>query len=69
MTDYMNDSLATIQAAILEDGTIDGEEVKMLEKRLYADGVIDRKEANFLFELNDAVSGNKNDPSWAALFV
>ena len=27
------------------------------------------EEANFLFELNDAVSGKDNDPAWNALFV
>jgi hypothetical protein len=36
---------------------------------LYADGVIDKEEAEFLFELNDAVSGKSNHDSWEALFV
>ena len=36
---------------------------------LYADGKIDKEEAEFLFELNDAVSGKNNDPSWDKLFV
>jgi hypothetical protein len=40
-----------------------------LRKELYADGVIDREEADLLFELNDATSGAANDPSWNALFV
>ena len=31
---------------------------------LYADGVIDREEADFLFSINDVVSGNKNSPAW-----
>ena len=41
----------------------------MLRKILYEDGVIDQDEANFLFELNDAVSGKNNDPSWKTLVV
>ena len=30
---------------------------------------IDKEEAEFLFELNDAVSGKANHESWEALFV
>lgn len=33
------------------------------------DGVIDREEADFLFAVNDAVSGRKNAPGWKKLFV
>ena len=36
---------------------------------LYADGVIDTEEADFLFELNDAVSGKENAPEWTAFFT
>jgi uncharacterized membrane protein YebE (DUF533 family) len=54
---------------ILEDGVIDADEVKLLRKELYADAVIDREEADFLFALNDATSGADNDPSWRAFFV
>lgn len=69
MTDYMNDSLADLKAAILDDGIIDDDEVGKLRERLYADGIIDREEANFLFDLNDAVSGKDNAASWGELFV
>src|SRR5690606_11212609 len=54
---------------ILADGIIDAAEVKELEAVLFADGVIDKEEAELLFELNDAVSGKGNDSSWADLFV
>ena len=67
MTDYMNDSLADLKAAILDDGIIDDDEVGKLRERLYADGVIDREEADFLFDLNDAVSGKDNAASWGEL--
>ncbi|MDO4460876.1 MAG: TerB family tellurite resistance protein [Bacteroidia bacterium] len=53
----------------MDDGVIDAAEVKELEDVLYADGSIDTEEAEFLFELNDAVSGKANDASWNALFV
>lgn len=36
---------------------------------MFADGQIDQEEADFLFELNNAVSGNENDESWNQLFV
>jgi hypothetical protein len=40
-------------AAILADGKIDDAEVKILQKELYADGVIDKKEVAFLCELRN----------------
>ena len=54
---------------LLEDGIIDADEVNLIRQRIYKDGIIDREEADFLFELNDGASGADNDPSWKALFV
>jgi len=62
-------SLEELKKAVLEDGVIDAAEVKEIEQVIYADGSIDREEADFMFELNDAVSGNANHPSWTDLFV
>ena len=66
--------LASLKAAVLEDGIIDAQEVDMIRKVIYGTGSgagegVDRAEADFLFELNDAVSGKGNDPSWKGLFV
>ncbi len=61
-------SLQDLKASILEDGIIDENEVKQLEAKLYDDGKIDKEEADFLFELNDAVSGKDNHASWSDLF-
>ena len=61
--------LQEMKSELLADGIIDANEVKELEVVLYADGKIDEDEANFLFELNDAVSGKDNDPAWNTLFV
>ncbi|MCY2927893.1 MAG: hypothetical protein NTV86_00075 [Planctomycetota bacterium] len=66
--------LAALKAAILEDGVIDAAEVKMLRSVVYGSGSgggagVDRPEADFLFELNDAVSGRRNHPSWKRFFV
>jgi uncharacterized membrane protein YebE (DUF533 family) len=62
-------NLSELKKAILADGTIDEAEVKQLREELYADGKIDKEEAEFLFELNNAVSGKSNHPSWETLFV
>jgi len=69
MTDHMTQPLAELQKLIIADGVVDADEVKKLRERLYADRVIDQAEAEFLFDVNDAVSGNANDPSWQGLFV
>jgi len=61
--------LLELKKSILADGVIDETEVKQLREVLYADGKIDIEEADFLFELNDAVSGKANHSSWETLFV
>lgn len=61
--------LSELAAAILQDGMIDAKEVRLLRERLGDEGPIDRSTANFLFALNDAVTGRANDPGWSALFV
>ena len=62
-------TLEQLKTEILADGIIDSEEVKEIKEVIYADGVIDNEEAEFLFELNDAVSGKANDASWEQLFI
>ena len=65
----MTTRYAELKKNILADGVIDADEVKNLRAKLYEDGTIDREEAELVFELNDATSGTKNDPSWQSLFV
>lgn len=62
-------SLEQLKKELLADGVIDSAEVKELESVLFADGKIDKKEAEFLFDLNNAVSGKANHASWETLFV
>ncbi len=62
-------SLEQLKTELLADGVIDAAEVKELETVLFADGKIDTEEAELLFELNNAVSGKENDPSWELLFI
>lgn len=69
MSDYMTQSLADLRKSIVADGVVDADEAKKLRERLYADGKIDQAEAEFIFDVNDAVSGNANDPAWQTLFV
>jgi hypothetical protein len=64
-----NQSFQDFASAILDDGVIDADEVVAIKERLYEDGVIDRSEANFLFKLNDAVSGKANHESWKSFFI
>ena len=61
--------LEELKKNLLADGVIDKEEVAQLREVLYADGVIDAEEVEFLFELNDAVSGKDNAPEWQEFFV
>ena len=62
-------TLQEYKAELLADGIIDANEVKELEQLLFADGKIDSEEADFLFALNDAVTGKDNDCSWKKLFI
>lgn len=62
-------TLEQLKDEILADGVIDSSEVQELETVLFADGKIDAEEAEFLFELNNSVSGKVNHESWGELFV
>jgi len=66
--------IASLRQAILADGIIDADEVRMIRTVIYGAGgecgaAVSRAEADFLFALNDAVSGKKNTPLWKKLFV
>ena len=69
MQDHMSKPLTDLANDILSDGIIDADEVSKIRERVYADGIIDREEADFLFQLNDGASGKDNDPAWKAFFV
>jgi uncharacterized membrane protein YebE (DUF533 family) len=64
MTDFQS-----LKESILADGIIDSDEVEKIRSIIFEDGKIDTDEANFLFELNDAVSGKANAPAWENLMV
>ena len=69
---FYNNCMADLQKLkdlILADGIIDSDEVEKIKTVIFADGKIDSDEANFLFELNDAVSGKANAPAWKNLMV
>jgi hypothetical protein len=55
--------------SVIADGVVDADEVVELKKAFYADGVIDQEEADAMFQINDAVSGNENDETYKSLFV
>lgn len=54
---------------VIADGVVDAAEVLELREKFYADGVIDQDEADAMFAINDAVTGNDNDPTYEGLFV
>ena len=62
-------TLEELKKDLLADGIIDAEEVKTLESVIFDDGVVDKEEADFIFELNNAVSGKANAPEWKDFFV
>ena len=62
-------NLDELKKNLLSYGIIDVEEVETIKHKIYEDGKIDREEANFLFELNDAVTGKDNAPEWKELFI
>ena len=66
--------LAALKQAVLEDGVIDDAEVHMIRHVIYGPGGaggerVDRKEADFIFDLNDATTGKANAPAWNDVFV
>ena len=62
-------TLEELKKELRADGIIDADEVKTLESVIFEDGVVDKKEADFIFELNNAVSGKANAPEWKDFFV
>lgn len=66
--------LSTLKTSILADGVIDEAEVRQIRTVIYGAGGgggtrVDRAEADFLFELNNATSQKANHESWKELFV
>ena len=62
-------NLEQLKKELLADGIIDSDEVNTIKTVIYEDGKIDKDEADFLFELNDAVSGKENASEWRELFI
>lgn len=56
---------------VVADGIISADEVNRIRKFVYqrGHGRITRPLAEWLFKVNNAVSGNENDPSWRRFFV
>jgi len=66
--------LAALRHAVVRDGAVLEARVAQIRRivealRGPAGGPVDRRVADFLFELNDATSGGENHPSWTELFV
>jgi len=64
--------LEALRASVLADGVIDDSEAEMLRKVIYSavgDKGVNQAHADFLFDINDSVSGAANSPKWQKLFV
>jgi hypothetical protein len=61
-------SLKDLVTSVIADGKVDASEVAELRAEIYADGKVEREEVDAVFQINDAVSDNVNDPAWTELF-
>ena len=71
---FQDFALRTLKQSIVADGVVDAGEVDMIRSVIYGEGSgggsgVSRAEADFLFDINDAVSGKKNDAGWQSLVV
>jgi len=68
-------SLEELKTSVIEDGKVDADEVEQIRTAIYAEdgdegAAVSRAEADMLFDINDAVTGNAdNDPGWTPLFI
>lgn len=62
-------NIGKLRQSLLRNGIIDAEEAETIKNIIYEDGKIDKEEADFLFELNNAVTGKKNVPVWKYVYV
>jgi len=69
MGDPINQDLEQLRQQIRAAGAVGADAVKRLKQLLGSQRPIGRKEAELLFDINDAVSRQRNDPSWQAFFV
>ena len=50
-----------LMAQILADGIIDADEAKNLDGIIFEDGIVERDEMDFLFDLNDQAKGTSSE--------
>ncbi len=75
----MNASMSAVSNEIISARSVTLEQVKALRRaifseeqianHMFAEGIIDRDEAELLFKINEAVGGEGGDESWRDLFV
>ncbi|MEL7239653.1 MAG: hypothetical protein AAGK78_12400, partial [Planctomycetota bacterium] len=73
MTDYVGDRIKSYILKRPEGPRIDEDDAALIRRFIFAAGgdgniAVTRDEAEWLFDLNDAVSGADNHPAWAELF-
>jgi sigma-B regulation protein RsbU (phosphoserine phosphatase) len=71
---FLDYAISALRHATREDGRIAESRVGQIRRIIYGSGVVprhavDRRMADFLFDLNDAMAGRPNHPTWTPLFV
>jgi len=69
MANRMNESLDQLKQTIRASGVVRADAVELLKEELSGAGPIGRDQADLLLDINAAVSGTENDPSWQEFFV
>jgi len=70
MVDFKTADLNAIAHEIVEDGSIDTQEVRVLIERFHEDGEIDEEEVSFLFTINDIVcQSDENSHEYETFFI
>lgn len=62
-------SLDALVKRFIDDGIVDSEEAVEFENVVFADGSVDREEADAAFAINNGTRAEANSPEWERVFV
>lgn len=68
-TQTISTNLPQLRKTIFANGRIDAEDVTKLREAMFSDEGMDRRKADFLFEVKDTVSADKQHPNFKNLFI
>jgi hypothetical protein len=67
--DVTDTSMPEALRRMAEKGRMTAEDVLVLRRKVFTDGVVEAHEAEWLFALNDACGDDSNAPEWPVFFV